>query len=116
MGAQSITSRSLLRASGSGKSTLLNILGGLDRASSGDVKFRHSSLTAMDDSALTQFRRKHVGSSSNSTISFRASRRARMLSSSARLRMSRPRRLKRWCASAREAEMTGSRLREIKNR
>lgn len=51
----------LLGPSGSGKSTLLNILGGLDRATSGDVKFRDASLTAMDDSTLTQFRRKHVG-------------------------------------------------------
>jgi putative ABC transport system ATP-binding protein len=51
----------LLGPSGSGKSTLLNILGGLDRATSGQLKFREASLTAMDDLALTQFRRKHVG-------------------------------------------------------
>lgn len=51
----------LLGPSGSGKSTLLNILGGLDRATSGEVAFRGASLTAMADHALTHFRRTHVG-------------------------------------------------------
>lgn len=51
----------LLGPSGSGKSTLLNILGGLDRATSGQVQFEGESLTALDDHALTLFRRKHVG-------------------------------------------------------
>ncbi|MEQ1782716.1 MAG: ABC transporter ATP-binding protein [Hyphomonadaceae bacterium] len=51
----------LLGPSGSGKSTLLNILGGLDRATSGDVTFRETSLTGMPDEALTRYRRQHVG-------------------------------------------------------
>lgn len=51
----------LLGPSGSGKSTLLNIMGGLDRASGGEVSFRDMSLIAMDEHALTNFRRKHVG-------------------------------------------------------
>jgi len=51
----------LLGPSGSGKSTLLNILGGLDRASSGEISFEGRSLSAADDKALTQFRRRHVG-------------------------------------------------------
>jgi putative ABC transport system ATP-binding protein len=51
----------LLGPSGSGKSTLLNILGGLDRASGGQVSFRDQSLTEMDERGLTNFRRKHVG-------------------------------------------------------
>lgn len=51
----------LLGPSGSGKSTLLNILGGLDQATSGRVFFKGEELTAMEDHALTRFRRKHVG-------------------------------------------------------
>ena len=51
----------LLGPSGSGKSTLLNILGGLDRPSAGQVFFDGAELTAYDDSALTRYRRDHVG-------------------------------------------------------
>ena len=51
----------LLGPSGSGKSTLLNIVGGLDRPSSGKVFFGGSELTAFDDDALTDYRRRHVG-------------------------------------------------------
>jgi putative ABC transport system ATP-binding protein len=51
----------ILGASGSGKSTLLNILGGLDTATSGVVRFRDHDLTAADADALTTFRREHVG-------------------------------------------------------
>ncbi len=51
----------LLGASGSGKSTLLNILGGLDRPSDGRVWFRDQDLTASSESALTRYRRDHVG-------------------------------------------------------
>ena len=51
----------LLGPSGSGKSTFLNLLGGLDRPTSGEIMFEDQSLTAMDDAALTRFRRKHVG-------------------------------------------------------
>lgn len=51
----------VLGPSGSGKSTLLNILGGLDSATSGYVRYREHDLVAADDSALTSFRRDHVG-------------------------------------------------------
>ncbi len=51
----------LLGASGSGKSTLLNILGGLDRPSDGQVWFHDLDLTACGESALTRYRRDHVG-------------------------------------------------------
>lgn len=51
----------LLGPSGSGKSTLLNILGGIDRPSSGQVFFRNQDLTAFNDAALTRYRRHNVG-------------------------------------------------------
>jgi len=51
----------LLGPSGSGKSTMLNILGGLDRVTDGKVWFMDQELTAMNDAALTQYRRRHVG-------------------------------------------------------
>lgn len=51
----------LLGASGSGKSTLLNILGGLDRATSGKVQYHGKELTDANDKELTEYRRHHVG-------------------------------------------------------
>ncbi|MEG3145143.1 ABC transporter ATP-binding protein [Sphingomonas sp. RT2P30] len=51
----------LLGPSGSGKSTLLNILGGLDAATSGHAWFHDRDVTALDDDALTEYRRHSVG-------------------------------------------------------
>lgn len=51
----------MLGASGSGKSTLLNILGGLDSATAGTVRYGEQDLVAAEDSVLTRFRRDHVG-------------------------------------------------------
>ena len=51
----------LLGPSGSGKSTFLNIAGGLDRPTAGRIMFRNADLTALDDRALTRYRRDHVG-------------------------------------------------------
>ena len=51
----------LLGASGSGKSTLLNILGGLEVASSGSVRYAGTELTTLDEEALTRYRRVNVG-------------------------------------------------------
>lgn len=51
----------ILGPSGSGKSTFLNIVGGLDRASDGEVWFEEHQLTALDEAQLTQYRRDHVG-------------------------------------------------------
>lgn len=51
----------LLGPSGSGKSTLLNIMGGIDRATSGRLFFKDLELTALEDRELTSYRRRHVG-------------------------------------------------------
>ncbi len=51
----------LLGPSGSGKSTLLNLVGGLDRATSGRLLFGETDLAALDERALTLYLRRHVG-------------------------------------------------------
>jgi putative ABC transport system ATP-binding protein len=51
----------LLGPSGSGKSTLLNIMGGLDHATSGQLFFKDTELTRLDDHSLTTYRRRHIG-------------------------------------------------------
>lgn len=51
----------LLGPSGSGKSTLLNIMGGLDRPSSGQLFFNDLELTGLDEAGLTRYRRHHIG-------------------------------------------------------
>ncbi|HXY30283.1 MAG TPA: ABC transporter ATP-binding protein [Gemmatimonadaceae bacterium] len=47
--------------SGCGKSTLLNLLGGIDRPTSGVVAFRGRDLSTLDDGELTRFRLTNVG-------------------------------------------------------
>src|SRR5574342_65625 len=47
--------------SGSGKSTLLYLLGGLDRATSGEISVDEARLDTMDENALALFRRRTMG-------------------------------------------------------
>jgi putative ABC transport system ATP-binding protein len=51
----------LMGPSGSGKTTLLNILGGIDRPTSGEVLIDGSPLQRMNEGALTRWRARHVG-------------------------------------------------------
>jgi putative ABC transport system ATP-binding protein len=46
---------------GSGKSTVLNLIGGLDRPTSGQVWINGTELSASDERTLTRHRRQHVG-------------------------------------------------------
>src|SRR5438552_13183436 len=52
---------SIIGQSGSGKSTLLNLVGGLDRATAGDVLIDGESLAGLPDDRLTQVRRDKIG-------------------------------------------------------
>jgi len=47
--------------SGCGKSTLLHMIGGLDRPTRGVVKIEGKDLSTLDDDALTDLRRVHIG-------------------------------------------------------
>ena len=47
--------------SGSGKSSLLMLIGGLERATSGQVRALDSELTTMNEDQLARFRMRHVG-------------------------------------------------------
>lgn len=51
----------IVGASGAGKSTLLNVLGGLDRATSGKVLLGDQDLTSLDERALCNWRNKNLG-------------------------------------------------------
>ena len=51
----------IVGASGAGKSTLLNVLGGLDRATSGKVLLGDKDLMSLDERALCNWRNKNLG-------------------------------------------------------
>ncbi len=51
----------LVGPSGSGKSSLLMLMGGLERATRGEVRALGHDLTAMDEDALARFRRGNMG-------------------------------------------------------
>ena len=52
---------SIVGPSGSGKSTLLNLIGGLDRASTGEISIDGEALAGLDDDRLTRIRRDKIG-------------------------------------------------------
>ena len=51
----------ILGPSGSGKSTLLNLLGGLDKPTSGEIIIDDENITAFSDKELTHYRAKEIG-------------------------------------------------------
>ncbi len=51
----------ILGPSGSGKSTLLNIIGGIDKCDFGTVLVDNLEITKLNDTELTDYRRKNVG-------------------------------------------------------
>jgi putative ABC transport system ATP-binding protein len=51
----------LMGPSGSGKTTLLNLLGGLDRPTSGTVEVAGKPIHRLSDGQLTEWRARHVG-------------------------------------------------------
>ncbi|WP_343080869.1 ABC transporter ATP-binding protein [Ostreiculturibacter nitratireducens] len=51
----------LVGPSGSGKSSLLMLMGGLERATSGEIRALGQNLTSMDEDALARFRRGNMG-------------------------------------------------------
>jgi putative ABC transport system ATP-binding protein len=61
MGIQAGQATAIMGPSGSGKSTLLNIIGGLDRPSSGTVVVDGTDLSRLNEAALARFRRTRVG-------------------------------------------------------
>ena len=51
----------IMGPSGSGKTTLLNIIGGLDKASKGEVRINGNEITSLNPRQLTKFRRENIG-------------------------------------------------------
>ena len=51
----------ILGTSGSGKSTLLNLFGGLDRPTSGDIRFNGQSLAPLSSREMSRYRLRSIG-------------------------------------------------------
>lgn len=51
----------VLGPSGSGKSTMLNMLGGMDRPTSGQILINDEDISSLSEKKLTDYRRKNVG-------------------------------------------------------
>lgn len=52
---------SIIGSSGSGKSTLINLIGGIDRPSSGEIILNETNITNLKDRELTKYRRNRIG-------------------------------------------------------
>jgi lipoprotein-releasing system ATP-binding protein len=52
---------SIMGASGAGKTTFLQILGTLEQADAGNIKYEEQNLAELKPKALAQFRNKHIG-------------------------------------------------------
>lgn len=52
---------SVVGPSGAGKTTLLQLIGALDRPTSGSISFNGEELARMSDKQLAKFRNKHIG-------------------------------------------------------
>ena len=50
----------IVGASGSGKSTLLNLIGGIDKSTSGDIYFRGENITKYNENKITNYRRNKI--------------------------------------------------------
>jgi putative ABC transport system ATP-binding protein len=51
----------ILGPSGAGKSTLLNLIGGMDKATSGTIKVGGETITNLSDNLLTEYRARNIG-------------------------------------------------------
>jgi len=51
----------VLGPSGSGKTTLMNVIGGIESATAGTILVEDTDLSALDEAALTEYRRTRVG-------------------------------------------------------
>jgi lipoprotein-releasing system ATP-binding protein len=54
-------SHAILGASGAGKSTLMHLLGGLDHATTGEIRVVGSSLASLSEANLGRLRNRHLG-------------------------------------------------------
>ena len=52
---------SVVGESGSGKTSLIMLIGGLEKASSGNILFRDSDLSKMNEDEISEIRRKNIG-------------------------------------------------------